>query len=315
MFVCNELQLAFCRKTSRFQHFLPMENMLPNTSIETHKHPTIPAHQPSLLDLSGSLRVLCCFRKGNDMSEHETVSRYHCFKCGHEWLPRNSRVPKLCPKCHCRKWQGPTSQLLSLTPEEARALRNENISKAIRSRRAPIPPDIPRHICLRCGHEWPIRSAVNPRVCPKCNSNLWNAPRKREQKALASAPRRLKCLRCGHEWQTRYEVLPKTCPSCSSLLWNKPRSEDKRRRGKIRQQDVAKALGVSWRTVQAWEGGQPNPWGYSREVRRSEEAFAAFMAALAKATPASPPARRGRGRPPKPLRLSSPARRSLLDQP
>lgn len=28
--------------------------------------------------------------------------------------------------------------------------------------------------CIRCGHEWYIRSANNPKVCPKCVTTYWN---------------------------------------------------------------------------------------------------------------------------------------------
>ncbi len=33
--------------------------------------------------------------------------------------------------------------------------------------------------CERCGHEWiPLRTAEEPRVCPKCKSPYWNVPKK-----------------------------------------------------------------------------------------------------------------------------------------
>lgn len=34
--------------------------------------------------------------------------------------------------------------------------------------------------CLRCGHTWWPRQTERPRVCPKCQSAYWDAPRKRE---------------------------------------------------------------------------------------------------------------------------------------
>lgn len=32
--------------------------------------------------------------------------------------------------------------------------------------------------CSRCSHEWYPRTAVKPRVCPKCKSPYWDRPRK-----------------------------------------------------------------------------------------------------------------------------------------
>lgn len=34
------------------------------------------------------------------------VERYECGceKCGHEWVTRNSEVPKICPKCKSHLW-------------------------------------------------------------------------------------------------------------------------------------------------------------------------------------------------------------------
>lgn len=34
------------------------------------------------------------------------------------------------------------------------------------------------HTCKRCFHKWLSRSEEMPRVCPKCKSVYWNAPRK-----------------------------------------------------------------------------------------------------------------------------------------
>lgn len=30
---------------------------------------------------------------------------WKCIRCGHEWVPRNTRAPaKVCPHCHSRYW-------------------------------------------------------------------------------------------------------------------------------------------------------------------------------------------------------------------
>lgn len=166
-------------------------------------------------------------RKTVHATPAESVSRFHCVKCKHTWIPRafvsgTLTPPRLCPNCHCRKWQGDVPQVLSITTEEVRTARSERISAAIRSRRGAIPADIPHHTCTRCGHEWPIRSKTLPRACPKCNTTLWNKPRKVPVRTPAAKPLRLKCRQCGHEWTTRYEGTPKYCPACNSTRWDKP---------------------------------------------------------------------------------------------
>ena len=32
------------------------------------------------------------------------VLGYRCERCGHEWVPRNDRPPKVCPKCKSPYW-------------------------------------------------------------------------------------------------------------------------------------------------------------------------------------------------------------------
>lgn len=29
---------------------------------------------------------------------------YECDKCGHEWIPRRGKAPKVCPECKSIKW-------------------------------------------------------------------------------------------------------------------------------------------------------------------------------------------------------------------
>lgn len=48
----------------------------------------------------------------------------------------------------------------------------------------------------------------------------------------------------------------------------------------VTQKQAAMDLGVSLRTVQKWEKGDPNPWGYSKEKRRTHATFAAFVAGV-----------------------------------
>lgn len=38
--------------------------------------------------------------------------------------------------------------------------------------------DALHRVCLRCGHEWNLLTATEPKCCPKCHSAYWNTPRK-----------------------------------------------------------------------------------------------------------------------------------------
>lgn len=40
-----------------------------------------------------------------------------------------------------------------------------------------------KRTCLRCGHAWTLRSAVEPLRCPKCGSPYWDRPRQPLAKA------------------------------------------------------------------------------------------------------------------------------------
>lgn len=35
--------------------------------------------------------------------------------------------------------------------------------------------------CLRCGHDWGLRGAEMPRICPACKSPYWDRPRKHDR--------------------------------------------------------------------------------------------------------------------------------------
>ncbi len=34
----------------------------------------------------------------------ESMKKFKCIKCGHEWIPRTEEKPKSCPACKNRKW-------------------------------------------------------------------------------------------------------------------------------------------------------------------------------------------------------------------
>ena len=39
-----------------------------------------------------------------------TVMGYRCERCGHEWVPRNSAEPRVCPKCKSPYWDKPKAK-------------------------------------------------------------------------------------------------------------------------------------------------------------------------------------------------------------
>lgn len=41
-----------------------------------------------------------------------------------------------------------------------------------------VPITVMGYRCERCGHEWVPKAEQAPRVCPKCKSAYWNAPRR-----------------------------------------------------------------------------------------------------------------------------------------
>ena len=38
-----------------------------------------------------------------------------------------------------------------------------------------------KRTCLRCGHAWTLRSAVEPLRCPKCGSPYWDRPKQSKE--------------------------------------------------------------------------------------------------------------------------------------
>jgi len=36
-----------------------------------------------------------------------TIDRLRCLRCRHQWLPRSSTLPKVCPRCKSTKWDVP----------------------------------------------------------------------------------------------------------------------------------------------------------------------------------------------------------------
>lgn len=63
----------------------------------------------------------------------------------------------------------------------------------------------PRFNCLVCEHSWPIKGHNPPRLCPHCQSSVWNKP--------PEAYHRVTCTRCKHVWNRSNDS--KGMPCCS----------------------------------------------------------------------------------------------------
>lgn len=57
-------------------------------------------------------------------------------------------------------------------------------------------------------------------------------------------------------------------------------SQKRQGRYEVTQSKAAEEMGVSLRTVQKWERGAPNAWGYFKEKRRNHATFAAFVGGI-----------------------------------
>lgn len=44
------------------------------------------------------------------MEQRLILKRYTCEKCGHSWLPRSERRPRMCPGCQTVNWDVPLIQ-------------------------------------------------------------------------------------------------------------------------------------------------------------------------------------------------------------
>ena len=48
------------------------------------------------------------------MNNLSKLFRWNCKRCGHQWIPRSEKEPKVCPKCNSPYWnkerQNPTKR-------------------------------------------------------------------------------------------------------------------------------------------------------------------------------------------------------------
>ncbi|MBR6204819.1 MAG: hypothetical protein IKQ60_07215 [Candidatus Methanomethylophilaceae archaeon] len=172
----------------------------------------------------------------------------YCYRCGHCWMVRNDKKPRMCPRCRSSRYDVPVARehvcafcgkgwtLESLDdvcpacgkhifdsgdPEERHCNQCDHVWIA-RSKRDPVrcplckskkwkAPRNPQYICRRCGNVW-MNSTGAPKKCPKCQSLKWNEP-----------AFKLQCRRCGYKWianNSEGSDKVKACPSCRSRKWN-----------------------------------------------------------------------------------------------
>ena len=102
---------------------------------------------------------------------------YHCNRCGHNWAPRNGtgyrekEDPKYCQKCGSPYWNRP------------RKLEGYEQKAGVDVGQPHV--NIEGYQCERCGYRWCTRDGTgkwateDPKTCPKCRTELWNLPRRR----------------------------------------------------------------------------------------------------------------------------------------
>lgn len=47
------------------------------------------------------------------------MPKYHCYKCGHDWIPRRTQRPALCPNCNYARFDDPGSLANPINPGES----------------------------------------------------------------------------------------------------------------------------------------------------------------------------------------------------
>lgn len=175
----------------------------------------------------------------------------HCYRCGHDWIPRSDSRPKACPKCRSSRYEfisgnhicescGTVWRKISgddPCPNCGLSYANGSLCDSFECNRCghTWKPRTNRHpgrcpscksrrwddaapswnTCHRCGYLWEGRTS-NPGTCPKCRSAKWN-----------SDTFKLKCYRCGHKWKLQGVTDPdyvQACPSCGSRKWREPQA-------------------------------------------------------------------------------------------
>ena len=109
-----------------------------------------------------------------DAEEMNGSSINRCRLCGHEWPFRTKNPhPIKCPSCRSTLWDN---------------------------------PDVRKHICRRCDHEW-FSLDEHPIRCPSCRLKTWDAPYLM-----------VRCTRCNTVWKDAMRIQKSfRCPMCGPI--------------------------------------------------------------------------------------------------
>ena len=133
-----------------------------------------------------------------------------CYRCGHLWMVRSDKKPRICPRCRSARYD--------VRIEKNHTCEFCGMQWVMNTQDEPCPGcgkrvfdtlDARNHHCNQCDHVWVARTGNLPLKCPVCKSARWNEPR---------MPQFL-CRRCGHVW-TNSRGMPSRCPKCQSVKWN-----------------------------------------------------------------------------------------------
>ena len=168
--------------------------------------------------------------------------KVYCCRCGHLWMVRGDKQPKLCPRCRSSRYDVPLKKehtcLFCGNIWEMKGIddRCPGCGKGIYDTSDPL-----QHHCNQCDYVWSARTEGRPARCPLCNSSKWDSPKIPQYT----------CKRCGHVWSND-KGIPGRCPKCQSLKWNENAFKLQCRRcgykwianNTHRQQSVAQSLAL-----------------------------------------------------------------------
>ncbi len=60
------------------------------------------------------------------MVEPTVIAELVCGKCGHHWIPRTPRLPKVCPKCKHYDWNKSAWEVENEVKDEAKIESKDN---------------------------------------------------------------------------------------------------------------------------------------------------------------------------------------------
>ncbi len=138
--------------------------------------------------------------------------KLYCYRCGHIWMVRSDKKPRMCPRCRSSRYDVPVMREHTCSFCGNRwTLKSlddvcQECGKHIFDTSDPL-----RHHCNQCDHVWLARSDSDPIRCPLCKSKKWKDARDPQYV----------CRRCGYVWRNCTGI-PKKCPKCQSFKWNEP---------------------------------------------------------------------------------------------